>query len=194
MALNGSAVVGARGMRGNICRYGNVSRCAARRPGPASPGARPDSVPWRGAVTANPFAALAGYISGDAEFRSAAGVTVGIGATVNTIDDYNNYRAIDAKVRFYPSGTALRGFAVAATVGLSTARNSAATAFGREPERFTRPSIGTEFSYQWLLGRTARFVVVVGAGVKRMMGEEGSFDPVNIPLLPMARANIGYAF
>ena len=65
---------------------------------------------------------------------------------------------------------------------------------GISTRRFTRPSIGTELSYQWMLGPTSRFAVVLGAGVKRMFGKEGNFDPVNIPLLPMGRASIGYAF
>lgn len=156
----------------------------------------------RGTLTANPIAMLAGFFSGDAEFRAAPAWTFGIGATMNTIDDYNDYRAVDLKLRYYPSGRALRGFSVAAIVGISTAVDVLSNpggqftipAAGRSSERFTRPSIGTEFSYQWLLGRTSRFAVVTGAGVKRMLGEEGSVDPVNIPLLPVARVSIGYAF
>ena len=137
---------------------------------------------------------LAGYYAGDLEFKAAPSVTLGIGATVNTIEDFNNYRAIDVKLRYYPNEKALQGFAIAATAGISTARGSSFSFAGLSTRRYTRPSIGTEFSYQWLLGPTSRFVVVLGAGVKRMLGEEGSFDPVNIPLLPMGRASIGYAF
>jgi hypothetical protein len=148
----------------------------------------------RGTLTANPIGMLAGFFSGDAEFRAAPAWTFGIGATVNTIDDYNDYRAVDLKLRYYPAEKALRGFSIAAIVGVSTAVDNRFTFAGRASERFTRPSIGTEFSYQWLLGRTSRFAVVTGAGVKRMLGQEGSVDPVNIPLLPVARVSIGYAF
>lgn len=155
----------------------------------------------RGTVTANPLAVLAGFFSGDAEFKVAPALTFGIGMTVNTIDDFNNYRAIDLKLRYYPSEKALRGFSVAATAGISTASGpdwiaTSSSSFFSDgtTRRFTRPSIGTELSYQWLLGPTSRFAVVLGAGVKRMFGEEGNFDPVNIPLLPMGRASIGYAF
>ena len=37
-------------------------------------------------------------------------------------------------------------------------------------------------------------VVVTGLGLKRFLGEERNFDPLNIPLLPTARLNIGFAF
>lgn len=163
---------------------------------------RSDPSTVRGTVTANPLAILAGFFSGDAEFKVAPAMTFGIGATVNTIDDFNGYRALDFKLRYYPNEKALRGFSIAATAGISTARGpdwiatSSSSFFseGISTRRFTRPSIGTEFSYQWMLGPTSRFAVVLGAGVKRMFGEEGNFDPVNIPLLPMGRASIGYAF
>lgn len=169
---------------------------------PAPTRSTPAPSALRGTVTANPFAALAGFFSGDAEVKVSPTLTFGIGATVNTIDDYNNYRAIDLKLRYYPNEKVLRGFAVAATAGISTAIGpdwvaTGSSSFfydGISTRRFTRPSIGTELSYQWLLGPTSRFAVVLGAGVKRMFGQEGTFDPMNIPLLPMGRASIGYAF
>lgn len=65
---------------------------------------------------------------------------------------------------------------------------------GNVSERVTRPSLGTELSYQWIVGPSSRFVAVVGAGVKRMFGKEGNFEPLDVPVLPTARANIGFAF
>lgn len=163
------------------------------------------------AVSLNPFALFAEYVAGDVEARVAPAWTIGAGGTFNGIDDYNDYRALEAKVRYYPSEKALEGFSVAGTVGFATARdNDCGDGFSNRctvtldgsgrpflspsGRRVTRPTIGTELSYQWLLGPRSRFVTVVGLGAKRYLGDEGSFDPINVPLLPTARVNIGFAF
>jgi len=155
-------------------------------------------------VSVNPFGVFAGYVAGDVEIRTAPFLTVGAGVTINTIDDYNNYRAFEFKARYYPAERALQGLSIAATAGVSTARADSHFPGGNvifpgssippRPDRVTRPTFGTELSYQWILGPSSRFVAVLGAGVKRMLGTEGGFDPVHIPLLPTARVNIGVAF
>lgn len=143
-------------------------------------------------ITFNPFALFAEYVAGDVETTVSPSVTIGIGGSAVGIRDFNNYRALEAKVRYYPNELALQGFSVAASAGVATARGDSG---GQGTStRFTRPTIGTELSYQWLLGPSHRFVTVLGIGVKRYLGTEGSFDPINIPLLPTARANIGFAF
>ena len=171
------------------------------------------------AVTLNPFALFAEYIAGDVEARIAPAWTIGAGGTFNGIDDYNNYRALEAKVRYYPSEKALQGFSVAGTVGFATAKGNDCSngcyftvdggsrggfsgetpiypggGFSDTRRRVTRATIGTELSYQWILGPRSRFVTVVGLGAKRYLGEEGAFGPLNVPLLPTARINIGMAF
>ncbi len=160
---------------------------------PAADRARVEPSARRVAVTFNPFAALATYFAGDVELRTAPNLTVGLGASSVGIEDYNNYRAVDLKLRYYPSEHALQGFSIAGTTGISTA-SGIVNFQTNEKRRFTRPTIGTELSYQWLLGPTSKFVLVLGGGLKRFFGTEGSFDPINIPLLPTARVNIGFAF
>ena len=158
--------------------------------------------PRRTVITFNPFAALAEYFAGDVETKVSPTVSLGVGFSTTGIEDYNNYTALEAKVRYYPAEEALKGFSVAGTVGVATARTEAGRfqtcgSFGCSPaasERATRGTIGTELSYQWLLGPTDRFVTVIGLGVKRFLGKEGEFDPINIPILPTARINIGFAF
>ena len=164
------------------------------------PRPRVDPATRRTVVSVNPIGVFAEYVAGDIEYRTAPFLTVGAGVTVNTIEDYNNYRAFELKARYYPAERALQGLSIAATAGVSTARADSYD-FGSffppgapRPDRVTRPTIGTELSYQWILGPSSRFVAVLGAGVKRMFGTEGGFDPVNIPLLPTARVNIGVAF
>lgn len=173
-----------------------TSPSAAARPAVADSSAR------RGAITVNPIAFFLGVYSGDAEFKVKPTVTLGVGATVktpqvNATEDDVDYRAIDVKLRYYPSKTALRGFSVAATAGIVTAFGiDYSGGLGRGPEnrRDSRPSIGTEFSYQWLLGSHSRAAWVIGAGMKRMLGRVGPFAPVDNQWLPTARASIGYGF
>jgi hypothetical protein len=57
-----------------------------------------------------------------------------------------------------------------------------------------RPSIGSELRYQWILGPSARFVVLTGLGLKRCFGDDKNVDPLSIPIVPTARINIGIAF
>ncbi len=146
------------------------------------------------AVTINPFALFAEYVAGDVEVRVSPSVTLGGGSSVNGIDDFNGYRSLEVKARYYPGEMALQGFSVAATAGFASADDYDYSTGVERQKRTTRPTIGTELSYQWILGPSARFVTVVGLGLKRYLGTEGNVDPINIPLLPTARINIGAAF
>jgi hypothetical protein len=153
----------------------------------------------RTAITLNPFALFATYFAGDIETVMTPRVTIGVGGSYTGIKDYNEYFALEAKIRYYPQEKALQGFSVAGTVGMSSARDDLVVydGFGGvtyNPARTTRPTLGTELSYQWILGPSRRFVSVAGIGVKRLLGKEGNVDPVNIPILPTARINIGIAF
>jgi hypothetical protein len=164
------------------------------------------SVPRSTIVSINPLAAFALHFTGDIEHRVSRAVSIGLGATASGIDDYNNYRALDFKVRYYPAERVLHGFSLAGTIGLGTTNGgynydiialpNGTVRDVREirPGRIVRPLFGTELSYQWLLGPSRRFVTVLGLGVKRRLGSEGPVDPLTIPLLPTARVNIGVAF
>jgi hypothetical protein len=153
--------------------------------------------PVRSAITISPFTILLANLSGDVEHRVGSTTTIGIGGTLNLATDGegddDGYRNVEAKVRFYPSGDALRGFAV----GLAVGRNNQRSAFdfsGEPAPRRWHSTLGTEVSYQWLDGRKTqreRFVFVIGAGLKRSLG--GGDDRV-FSVAPTARLNIGIAF
>jgi hypothetical protein len=157
-------------------------------------------------VSINPLAVFALHFTGDIEHRISRAASVGLGVTASGIDDYNDYRALDFKVRYYPAERVLQGFSLAATIGLGTTNGGYNYDFialpngevrdvrNSKPGRIVRPLIGTELSYQWLLGPSRRFVTVLGLGAKRRLGSEGPVDPLNIPVLPTARVNIGVAF
>jgi hypothetical protein len=150
----------------------------------------------KGVVTLNPFAVFAEYFAGDVEFKAAPAVTIGAGGSVSSTNNFDGYGAIEAKVRYYPGEKALQGFSVAGTVGVASAKeeNYDFTRDVLTRTRVSRPSIGTELSYQWILGPSARFVAVTGLGLKRFLGENKNVDPLSIPIVPTARINIGIAF
>ncbi len=157
--------------------------------------------PRKTIVSMNPFAVFALYFAGDVETVISPTATVGAGFSYTGIDDYNNYGALEVKARYYPLEKALEGFSIAGTAGFVTA--SAADCrngcfIGPDTRlpltRVVRGTIGTELSYQWLLGPKQRFVTVLGFGVKRLLGSAAGFDPLDVPILPTARVNIGIAF
>lgn len=149
------------------------------------------------AITLNPFAVFAAYFAGDVEHRVSQAFTLGAGATLAG-GEFDSYRAMEAKVRYYPAEKALLGFSVAGTIGVSSGKDEDCSFNGSQTSctftRRNRPSVGTELSYQWIVGPSARFVVVTGAGLKRLFGDDGNTGLIDVNILPTARVNIGFAF
>lgn len=160
----------------------------------AQPRVRVDPDIRKSVVTLNPFAVFAEYLTGDVEVKVAPAVTVGVGGSVAGADT-DNYRSLEAKVRYYPGEKALQGFSVAGTLGLASGVGyEVDQGFGGDPKRLSRPSIGTELSYQWILGPSSRFVAVTGLGLKRFLGSDNNAEFLGTDILPTARINIGIAF
>ncbi len=152
-------------------------------------------------VSINPFAVFALYFAGDVETVVSPTASVGAGFSNTGIDDYNNYSTLEVKARYYPSEKAPEGFSIAGTAGVATASGADCSngcfigpGTSLPTTRATRGTVGTELSYQWLLGPKRRFVTVLGLGVKRFLGREAVFDPLSVSVLPTARVNIGIAF
>ncbi len=163
--------------------------------------AAPSSLPaHRTTITLNPIATVVGFFTGDVETAVAPTVTIGVGWSITGLDDFDEYRALDAKVRYWVNGKVLDGFAVTGMAGVASSTGYFINACSYDSftqtcrlTRSTRATIGTELSYQWLLGPTRRFVVVAGAGAKRYLGNQAnsSFDA---QFLPTGRANVGFRF
>ena len=64
---------------------------------------------------------------------------------------------------------------------------------GRERNSETRPSLGVIVDYNWILGRTRRFVVGTGVGAKRIFGLDDDFIDANVGY-PTARFQVGFLF
>jgi hypothetical protein len=147
-------------------------------------------------ITLNPIAAVAGFLTGDIETRVNSAMTLGIGGSVGSTDDFNGYRSLEAKVRFYPNERALEGFAVTASAGVASSSDGFTSSVNGliSLQRATRGTYGTELSYQWLLGPKRRFAAVLGLGVKRIVGAETFIEPLNYDFIGTARANVGIGF
>jgi hypothetical protein len=166
----------------------------AQAPSPAPTKVTPPE--RRTVVTLNPFLIVAAYLTGDIETKIAPAVTLGAGGSIAGDKDFDNYRAFDAKIRYYPNERALHGFSVAATVGVVTGQDEVFVSSGGTvtTSRSTRGSFGTDLSYQWLLGPKHRFVAVTGVGFKRLFNNSSNSRFLDIDYLPTARVNIGFAF
>lgn len=157
--------------------------------------AKPTPPERRTVVTLNPFLIVAGYLTGDIEHKIAPAVTIGAGGSLTGRENFDGYRAFDAKLRFYPNERALQGFSVAATLGVVTSQNDNYSGTGgTTTRRSTRASFGTDLSYQWLLGPRHRFATVTGFGFKRLLGNSSDGQYLDLEYLPTARVSIGMAF
>jgi len=144
----------------------------------------------------NPLALLFGAVLGDFERAVSPAFTAGLGVSV--VPEYlTNYRVAEAKLRYYPDEHALHGVSLALTAGIISESYDSFdfTTNARSRETLTRPTIGTELSYQWIIGPSQRFALATGAGVKRQLGSEaGFYDGVFRSVIPTFRINVGVAF
>ncbi|MEO7966557.1 MAG: hypothetical protein ABIT38_21875 [Gemmatimonadaceae bacterium] len=99
------------------------------------------------------------------------------------------YLSLEAKFRIYPNEEAFRGFSIGIAGGVthvsedkSSTKNSA-----------TAPTVAVIADYNWLLGKTKRFLVGTGVGAKRIFGNENDFSDVNFAY-PTIRFQIGVVF
>jgi hypothetical protein len=154
-------------------------------------------------LSLNPILLVLPILSGDFERVVSPTVTLGVGGSINGNGEWNHYGALEAKVRFYFAETAPTGFSIAGTLGMASASENVSYAigyidstytYGSSRQHNTRATVGTELSYQWLLGPKKRFAIVLGLGVKRFLGSASYIFPTNTDVLPTGRTNIGIAF
>ncbi|MBL0170856.1 MAG: hypothetical protein IPP90_09025 [Gemmatimonadaceae bacterium] len=155
-------------------------------------------------LSANPFLPLLGYFAAEYEQRVSPSVALALAGS-HIKPDRTRYSNLDAKARLYPSETALRGFNIAASLGI--ARIDPNDEFDcaiflegdpnftscQSPKPFTTGSFAIEVGYQWLLGPSRVTAVTVGGGAKRYLGAESKFTQVD-RVIPTLRLSIGYAF
>jgi hypothetical protein len=153
-------------------------------------------------ISVNPFLPLLGYFAGEYEQRIMPSVALALSGS-HTKPDNTRYSNVDAKVRLYPSETALRGFNVAASLGIANIKDEAnvfcdvvpgfESSCGSASKAFTTGTFAVEAAYQWLLGPSRVTAITVGGGAKRYLGSDAKFNGIQ-RVMPTLRLSIGYAF
>ena len=152
------------------------------------------------AISVNPlFVPFGGFV---VEYEGAPGsdarpFTLGLsGGYYDPVgDDDDTYASAEAKLRYYPGEQAPRGFSVGLTVGMARTRDDVCCS-ERRPERRTTSgaTTGVVLDYNWLIGRSRRFFIGTGVGAKRLFGDVGDGDLLDIEVLPTARLQVGIGF
>jgi len=127
-------------------------------------------------ISANPIGILFEWYNGEYEH-----------ALTSTVSDETEYQSIDGIVRYYPSGRALRGFSIGASVGYINVDEDF-DCLGCEDDG-SSATIGVRADYVWILGRDQRFAAAAGIGAKRLLSNDLGTEGV-----PIGRLSIGYAW
>lgn len=152
-------------------------------------------------VSVNPFLPLFGFFSGEYEQRATPTVTFAVSGS-HIEPNSTRYTNLDGKLRLYPNATALRGFNIAASLGVARIRdmevyNDCIPTPNLEPcalrDAFTTGSFAVEMGYQWLLGPNRVTAISVGGGAKRYLGSDSKYADI-ARVLPTLRLTVGYAF
>jgi hypothetical protein len=146
-------------------------------------------IPRRSLISANPVGLLFEWYNG--EFERAMSSTTSLAVAASRFDfDEETYTAIDGIARYYPSGRALRGLSVGASVGFVDIQDDSCP-FDDAciDDGGTSATLGIRGDYVWILGRDQVFSVATGLGAKRVLA-----DDVGTEFIPIGRLSIGYAF
>jgi hypothetical protein len=149
----------------------------------------------RNVLSFQPLSAMLTVYSAEYERQTASAVSVGVGGTYWNIGEGSDdltYKSGDVKLRYYPQGVALRGFAFGGSVGFTTVTGTSDT--GTE-ETASGASFGLMLEYQWLMGATRNFALALGVGAKALSVKEETFSSGDFTArYPTARISVGYAF
>lgn len=141
-------------------------------------------------LSLQPIHVMLEWYSGEYERALNSTTTLGVGGSFFGMGDVDYFSA-DAKLRYYPSGDALRGLSFGFTLG-PTVLSQADIDNLDEEETFQAIGIGFELAKSQLLGQERRFYYGYGAGIKRLIpfGDDSDAE-LSVPTLRFA---IGYAF
>jgi hypothetical protein len=142
------------------------------------------------ALSINPLGLPFEWFSAELERKTGRMVTVGASFSYFGLIDDVSYLSFDGKVRLYPNEEALRGFSIGISLGLVRVAED----YSSEPDRSeAAPSVGVVADYNWLLGRTKRFLVGTGVGAKRILGDGDDFNDASFTY-PTLRFQVGAIF
>jgi hypothetical protein len=147
-------------------------------------------IPRRNLISANPIGLLFEWYNG--EYERAMSSTASLAIAASRFDfDNETYTAVDGIARYYPSGRALRGLSVGASLGFVDIQDDYDCPFDEAciQEGGTSATLGIRGDYVWIIGRDQVFTVATGLGAKRVLA-----DDVGTEFIPIGRLSIGYAF
>jgi hypothetical protein len=168
----------------------------------ASPAIAQDSgtktpVTHKQTLSTSPVADILGFINGEYQRKVTESATLGVSAATYEWDDDDRYSNVMFLGRYYPQGAALTGFFIGGRIG---AHRIDYETWEFNPNGFTstttkktetRPAIGIDVGYEWLLGAKRNVVIGTGVGAMRLLGNsEDNF----LIAFPTARLNVGFAF
>lgn len=139
-------------------------------------------------VSINPLGLPFQYVSAESESRVTKMVTLGSSLSWLSVDD-GDYLSFEAKLRIYPNEEGPKGFSIGVGAG---ATHLKVHDFDGDHST-TRPTVSVITDYNWLLGKTKRFLVGTGVGAKRIFGDDTNFGSINFAY-PTARFQIGLLF
>ena len=170
-------------------------------------GQTPASAPPR-MLSVAPISALFGVYNLEFEHQIGPTTTFAVGSTYwGFEDDLNSsslsseahvsYISMDLKARYYPTAV-MEGFSFGGLAGITSisggarACSSITAECEQADDREVAFSLGVEIDYNWVLGVTKQFGVVLGLGAKRLFPVGADIDTVLG--YPFGRLSIGYRF
>lgn len=174
----------------NRSLYGAVLALAALGSTAAAAHAQSVGSSGNNLITINPLGLPFKYFSGELERKVSPMATLGASLSFIDVEDVQ-YFTTEAKLRLYPNEEAFKGFSVG--IGAGLAHLSEEVFDSSDDNEATRPTISVIADYNWLLGKSKRFLVGAGVGAKRIFGSDDDFNDVNFAY-PTARFQIGLVF
>jgi hypothetical protein len=132
---------------------------------------------WRTFIGANPLGIPFDIVSIEAETVISGASTGGIVGSYNDIDS-RRYTTVDARFKYYPAETAMRGFSVGMSAGMTKFRSenggcsfnpTTGVCTQQPPQNLNAGTLGVLVDYNWTQGPSQRFVVGTGVGAKRIL-------------------------
>jgi hypothetical protein len=149
-------------------------------------------IPTQTYVGFNPLGLPANVFTLELENAVTSGISLG---AVGSYIDFNHSRftTADVKVRYYPSEVVLRGFAIGVSAGVTRYSNVVGDSAVRQS--LSAPTAGILLDYNWLLGRSERFLVGTGIGAKRILASESERRRAHVDYATVTtRLILGFAF
>ena len=155
-----------------------------------------DPTERRHVLSMNPLTMiLASWFNGEYERRLTPATTVGLSGSRVSFGGEDSFVSVNAAFRYYPGGTALRGFYLGPRIGMFRHRYGPVEYGPYEVDvdaaahKHMFLGVGFELGYAWLVGVEQHLSISLGGGASR--GFSG--DPDNA--VPMIRlVNVGWAF